>query len=714
MPLRLLLALIACCLPTVTPAATQEDLLPIESAFVLSATAPERGRIELNWQIAEGYYLYRHRITVAPVTSDFKANPLDLPEGKTHQDEFFGEVQTYRGSLTAIQTGAAASGVERVQLVVGYQGCADIGICYPPHWQTLTVALPAEATPASRPALLSLDRPAAGGLFSAPGDARAALPLPETEAYRVEAVADGPERIVVRFVSAPGYYLYRDKTTFAVAGEDGGTVIPGEWPEAQTRQDEYFGEQAVYFDEVLLPLRVQRSRADAQVLRLQVGFMGCQDGGICYPPMRREIRVELPAAPAGEVAATPSSWRALLGALFAALLGGLILNLMPCVLPVLALKALGLASSGESPAKARAHALWYTAGVVLSFTALGAVALALREAGLALGWGFQLQQPVVVAGLALLMFAIGLSLSGVFQIGGSLAGVGQSLTRSSGPAGDFFTGVLAVVVAAPCTAPLMGAALAYAFAAPTAAALGVFIALGVGLSLPFLAIGFVPALGQWLPRPGAWMDTLKQALAFPMYLTAVWLVWVLAKQRGADAVGWVLGGAVVLALGLWLGEFARYRPVALRLLAGALALAGLAALWPIHQLASAHVAPAQAGVEARDGSQPWSAATLARLRAEGRVVFVNMTADWCVTCKANEKTVLATDAFAESLRQADAVYLKGDWTDVDPAITGYLREHGAVGVPFYAVYPAGGGEPVVLPNLLTPGIVSEALAAARP
>jgi thiol:disulfide interchange protein DsbD len=358
---------------------------------------------------------------------------------------------------------------------------------------------------------------------------------------------------------------------------------------------------------------------------------------------------------------------------------------------------------------------------VLSFAALGGLALALREAGLALGWGFQLQQPAVVGGLALLMFAVGLSLSGVFNLGGGLANVGGALTQKSGPAGDFFTGVLAVVVAAPCTAPFMGAALAYAFAASPVVAIGVFVALGIGLALPFLAIGFVPGLAQRLPKPGAWMDTLKQVLAFPMYLTAVWLVWVLAKQRGADAVGWVLGGAVLLALGLWAWEQARFKSPTMRAFAIVIATLGVAALWPVQQLPSAREAAAAAGTNASanapsqpaaDGSVPYSAEALAALRAEGRVVFVNMTADWCVSCKANERAVLSTDAFAAARNGANAVYMKGDWTDVDPAITAYLQQYGAVGVPFYAVYPAGGGEPEILPNLLTIGIVESALTKA--
>jgi thiol:disulfide interchange protein DsbD len=373
------------------------------------------------------------------------------------------------------------------------------------------------------------------------------------------------------------------------------------------------------------------------------------------------------------------------------------------VLPVLSLKALSLAQGGG---QAKRQALWYTAGVLASFAAVGAIALALRQAGLALGWGFQLQQPGVIAALALVMIAIGLSLSGVVSFGASLAGTGQSLAQKSGPAGDFFTGVLAVVVASPCTAPFMGTALAFAFAASPAVAILVFLMLGLGLALPFLLIGFVPALASRLPKPGAWMDTLKQVLAFPMYLTAVWLLWVLAKQRGADAIGLVLAGAVVLGLGLWWWEKARWGRLLPRVLA---ALVVLAALWPVLVVQRMPV-PERAAV-AEAGVVAFSQDKLDQLRRDGRVVFVNMTADWCVTCKANERTVLARDDFRAALDAAGAVYMKGDWTDVDPAITAFLESHGAVGVPLYVVYPRQ-GEPRVLPTVLTQALVAEALAEA--
>ncbi|WP_306582469.1 thioredoxin family protein, partial [Dokdonella sp.] len=391
-------------------------------------------------------------------------------------------------------------------------------------------------------------------------------------------------------------------------------------------------------------------------------------------------------------------------ALLLALLGGVILNLMPCVLPVLSLKVLGLAQSGESAGTARRHALIYSAGVLVSFAAVGLAVVGLRAAGHALGWGFQLQQPLFVAVLVYVMFAIGLSLSGVFNLGAGLAGVGSGLASRSGAAGDFFTGVLAVVVASPCTVPFMGSALAYAFTASPWAALLIFLALGLGLALPFLVIGYVPALARRLPRPGAWMETLKQFLAFPMYLTAAWLAWVLGNQRGIDAVGYVLVGAIVLALGLWLREHGRSRGLAVRALA---ALVLLAALVPLTRIDA--LAPASSTTASR--AEPYSAQRLAELRAQGRGVFVDMGADWCVTCKVNERAVLHTDAFRDLLARSNSVLMTGDWTNADPAISAFLKEYKAVGVPLYVVFrPAEDGPGQVLPTLLTHRIVADALA----
>ena len=711
---RWLLAVLAALLLAPTAQAVDEsDLLPIDQAFALTATAPERGRIEFTWKIAEGYYLYRHRMGVQPVDgASFQSNPLELPAGAAYTDEFFGDVETYRNEVTAVLTGAAATGVDAVTFKVKYQGCADIGVCYPPHTQTVTVALPPAAGAGRDDPLSALAGPRGGDLFAGTDPARATvgLPLPEAQAFKFEAIVDTPDRLLLRFTPAPGYYLYRDRTTLALqaAGARAGEIA---WPVAQPHRDEHFGDVRVYFDAVEAPLPLLRNSTAAMPATLGITFQGCQTDGICYPPMTRTVALQLPEG--GTLApdrrempparAATSLWLALLLALG----GGVILNLMPCVLPVLSLKAIALAQGGESRGKARSHVLWYTAGVLASFAAVGAIALALREAGLALGWGFQLQQPGVIAALALVMIAIGLALSGVVSFGASLVGAGQSLTEKSGPAGDFFTGVLAVVVASPCTAPFMGTALAFAFAAAPALAILVFLALGLGMALPFLLIGFVPALAARLPRPGAWMVTFKQVLAFPMYLTAVWLLWVLARQRGADAIGLVLAGAVLLALGLWAWEKTRWRGHWLpRLLAGLLVLA---ALWPVLVVQRMPAPERAAGVE--QGVVAYSPQRLEQLRRDGRVVFINMTADWCVTCKANERTVLGGDAFRSALDAAGAVYMKGDWTDVDPEITAFLESHGAVGVPLYVVYPRQ-GEPVVLPTVLTRAMVAQALAAA--
>ncbi len=294
------------------------------------------------------------------------------------------------------------------------------------------------------------------------------------------------------------------------------------------------------------------------------------------------------------------------------------------------------------------------------------------------------------------------------QFGASLAGAGHGLTLRSGPAGDFFTGVLACVVASPCTAPFMGSALAFAFASSALLALAVFLALGLGLALPFLLIGFVPSVGRWLPKPGAWMDTLKQVLAYPMYLTAVWLVWVLGNQRGVDAAGLVLAGAVALALALWWFERSRYRSIGWRLLALPPLLLALGVLHGVSKIEKTRAAE-----EARaDGVVAFTSEKLAALRKEGKAVFVDIGADWCTTCKVNERAVLHTDAFRELLKRTGTVFMVGDWTDPNPQIEDFLREFHAVGVPLYVMFPQGGGPGHALPTVLTPSTVRQALEPA--
>lgn len=413
--------------------------------------------------------------------------------------------------------------------------------------------------------------------------------------------------------------------------------------------------------------------------------------------------------------AGPGATTGLLGAAAFAFLGGLILNLMPCVFPVLAMKAASLAGHGGAHGDARRQGVAFGAGVLASFLALAGALIALRAAGAEIGWGFQLQDPTVVAILALVMLAVALNLSGVFEIGTSLQGVGSGLAARNGLAGAFFTGVLAVVVAAPCTAPFMGPAIGWALLQPPAAALAVFLALGIGFALPFVAVAFVPALINRLPKPGGWMDIFKKALAFPMYGAVVWLVWVLTVQVGADAVPRILGAGVLLALAAWIGGAAQRqhavggRHTGLAAIAATLAVLAVAggAVWPTYAVAT----PAAAQAAELD-DEAYSPERLAALRAEGRPVLVNYTAAWCVSCQVNDRMALSTKAVADALARNNAAYLKADWTKRDPVIAAELARFGRAGVPLYLVYGADGDEPAILPSILTQGVVAKALDAA--
>ncbi|MBX3690991.1 MAG: protein-disulfide reductase DsbD [Dokdonella sp.] len=735
--LRILLAgLVALTVPTCVLAQEQDGLLPVEQAFALRAEIREPGRIDLHWDIAKDYYLYKSRISAKTAQAGTTLGKPELPKGIERHDEFFGDVEIYHDAVDAHIDYTADPATTTIELSVTVQGCHEVDpkICYPPHPTRLALVVPAMA--AATPSLFG-SAPAGGVLGLAAQPLNDDEPLPAEQAFVFEAIAMSPTEVLARWTMPNGYYLYRDRSRVDAVDAAGVELGQPTWPQGIDHEDEHFGTVVVYYGQVELPIALKRADGAAGTFTLRGEFQGCKENGICYPVMQRDVVVDLPAASKEQLAAAAASFKpatpaaamvadasadnalrstappaitdgGVLGALLLAVLGGLILNLMPCVLPVLSLKVLGLAASGESLAKARGHALWYTAGVLAGFAIVGLGVVALRAAGQALGWGFQLQQPGFVAVLVYVLFAVGLSLSGVFTIGAGLGGVGQSLAGKSGPAGDFFTGLLACVVASPCTAPFMGPALAFAFAAAPVVALLIFLALGLGLALPFLVIGFVPALASRLPRPGAWMETFKQVLAFPMYLTAAWLLWVLGHQRGVDAIGWILAGAIVLALALWWHERSRWNGRTLgRVLAGIVFLVALWPLWKVTQLEP----PAKAAVEASDGSVAYSADALARLRADGRTVFVNMTADWCVTCKANEKGVLSTDAFKAALERADAVYMKGDWTNTDPAITEFLQQHRAVGVPLYVVFSGREGPGQVLPTLLTTGIVEDALLA---
>ena len=381
-----------------------------------------------------------------------------------------------------------------------------------------------------------------------------------------------------------------------------------------------------------------------------------------------------------------------------ALAGGLLLNLMPCVLPILSMKAVALVEAGAGDRRrARTEGLAYTAGVLVTFLAVAGALILARQAGIQAGWGFQLQSPVVVAALAYLLFVVGLNLSGLFEV---------RLPVATGGGGAFMTGALAVFVATPCTAPFMATALGFALVQPPLVTLAVFAALGLGLALPFLALGLVPPLARLLPRPGAWMVRLRQGLAFPMYASAAWLVWVLARQAGPDAVLAVLAGATLLAFGLWLAAptDGRASRVALGtgVAAAVLALALLAVPAGLRQTdAFAATAP--------DVGESFTPERLDQALADGQQVLVDMTAAWCITCQVNERVALSGTGFERVLDETDTLYLVGDWTDGDPAITAFIERFDHPGVPLYVLFPAHGGAPEVLPQVLTPGIVRRAL-----
>jgi len=584
---------------------------------------------------------------------------------------------------------------------------------------------------------------AATGAFAqstSPGDGL----LPVTQAFALKPVIAKPGTINLHFDIAPHYYLYRGRihAKILTAGVTAGAL---QTPAGIKEHDPYLGDVEIYHDAVEASLPYGAAGVMPATLKVAVTYQGCHEvePKICYPPNtetftlptsgggpvgatggdsainggapRDSVTASLAAASAAPTSATPESGAqtanqinmGLAFALLLAFVGGLILNLMPCVLPVLAIKAVGVLESGESRQRARVGALAYAAGVIATFLAIGLAILGLRGAGHAVGWGTQLQQPLIVAVLAFVLFAVGLSMSGVVQFGSSLGNVGTGLTRRGGAVGHFFTGVLAVIVASPCTAPFMGVALAYAFVAPAAHELLVMLMLGIGLALPLTLIGLVPALARLLPKPGGWMETLKQILAFPMYLSAVWLVWVLAHQRGADAVALVLVAMVLLAAAFW--WHARGGPARRvgHVFTLVLALAGLASLYAV-----ARVAPPVRTAAADDSSVAFSAAKLQSLRDTGTPVFVDIGADWCVTCKANEYAVLNTRGFRKLLQETGAVYMKGDWTDIDPEIGAYLKQFHSPGVPLYVIYPRGGGAGRALPTVLTASLVRTALESA--
>src|ERR1700678_2950675 len=400
-----------------------------------------------------------------------------------------------------------------------------------------------------------------------------------------------------------------------------------------------------------------------------------------------------------------------------ALLGGLILNLMPCVFPVLSIKALNVMEQAQKhPAAVRAKGLVFAAGVIVSMLCLAGVLLMLRAGGEQLGWGFQLQSPLFVTLLVYLLLAVGLNLSGVFEVGGGLAGVGDGLTQGDSYRASFFTGVLTTLVATPCTAPYMAFAVGAALTQPPIYALGIFAARWFGLALPSLLLSFAPWMRRALPKPGAWMDTLKQAFSFPIYASAAWLLWVLAQQTSSFGLGAALGGAILIAFAAWAYQKSKSSSTGGRVTALVTATLAvlLALVLPVRfaDVAAASSGGAAGGAHAADGWQPYDAAEVAKLSAAGQPLLVNFTASWCLTCLVNERNAFADSAVQEIFRSRRVTLMKGDWTNRDPAITRALASFGRAGVPLYVVYNSkpGASDPVTLPQILPAGVVQAAFA----
>jgi thiol:disulfide interchange protein DsbD len=542
--------------------------------------------------------------------------------------------------------------------------------------------------------------------------------IPVEQAYQVN-VTVGENQLLFNWTITGGYYLYRDRFKFN-AVDPSSQLQPPVFETGKVKWDDYFeADLEVYYLSTVVALPYT---TDAQQIEIQIESQGCADAGLCYPPYKQWVTVDLDSGNveisttasasaqrgpgANQAAETPLSLSLIL--LFA-LTGGMILNLMPCVFPVLSIKALSFTRAHQSDRSKQIHGLAYTAGVISSFVAIAVVMLALRSAGEAVGWGFQLQSPAFIIALIYLFFVMGLAFSGYLEIGTGLMSVGQSSeTDDESLSSSFLTGVLATTVASPCTAPFMGPALGFAVSQSSGIALLVFACLGLGMALPFILLTWIPGLSQRLPKPGQWMDTFKQFLAFPLYLTAVWLIWVAGRQTSIDVVAAVFVGLILIAMAIWLWKLDQAAGVKSSKLSPSKLLAAAC-------LIGAIAIPA-VGLSGDDQEARWEAYSpqrLTELRSAGQPVFVNLTADWCITCLANEKVALSSEAFYQALQQNNITYLKGDWTHSDPEITELLNQYQRSGVPLYLLYPRGNGKAQILPQILLQTMVVDALSGVK-
>lgn len=544
------------------------------------------------------------------------------------------------------------------------------------------------------------------------------------QAFRLQPRLESGD-LLLHWVIADGYYLYKNQLKLQLEVESVMSDAELTLPSGKAKYDQFFGDVEVYYQQ----LSARASLLNEQAIKLSVRSQGCADAGLCYPPSTQHFQFntassEFDEVPGGftnavgressstsnpgqspsKLTSIESEDTSLLLMMLFAFLGGTILNLMPCVFPILALKILGLVNASTiSSADRRSQGFSYAAGVVFCFVAIAGLLLVLRSAGESLGWGFQLQTPWVVAALVYLFLVLGQSMSGYVEFSPSWASAGQELTERGGNTGSFFTGMLAVVVASPCTAPFMGAALGFALVQPSLIALSIFAALGLGMAAPFLLLVTVPGLAKILPRPGVWMLTFKEVMAYPLYLTAVWLLWVVGRQTGVDGMAMVTAGCVLIFFALWLWRRQTALARAFSLVAVVSALALLIGPW---------MDGTEDAGSREANANAYSSERVMELRAEGKPVFINVTADWCITCLVNERVALSRASVLEAFTENNIAYLKGDWTNSDPKITELLSEFRRSGVPLYLLFPADSSKPaIVLPQILTPDIVLDAFAA---
>ena len=581
--------------------------------------------------------------------------------------------------------------------------CSDVCI---PESADLQLKLPVNTVPGA-PMQAAAD-PADAALF-----ARARSELPSAEPAATTARIRG-DQLVITLGKEWGATLPQIKSLAFFPYDDGGVEYVA--PQTLTRLPEaielsmklgYQPPKAGIIRGVLLATEQSGNDTVSVPMEIAAGFSGAGAGQAKAGPRFA------PGAGAAE-----GSTQSLPVLLLLAILGGLILNLMPCVFPVLSIKAMGLVEQAKKhPTVVRTKGLVFAAGVIGSMLGLAGVLLALRAAGEQIGWGFQLQSPLFVTLMVYLLLAVGLNLSGVFEVGGSLAGIGDGLTQGDGYRASFFTGVLTTLVATPCTAPFMAAAVGAALTKPPLVALCIFGALGFGLSLPYLLLSFAPWLRRALPKPGAWMDTLKQIFAFPIYASAAWLLWVLAQEASSLGLGAALAGVILIALAAWAYQKSKSGSAGSRVAGLATAALGLviAILLPVRFADVAVASPlvSKGTAHTADEWLPYDAAQVAKLNAEGKPLLVNFTASWCLTCLVNERNAFMDSAVQEVFRSKGVILMKGDWTNRDPAITQALSAFGRAGVPLYVVYNSipGSAEPVVLPQILTASVVRDAFAA---